>query len=213
MFGIQLVELLDVLKVNTVRNAPGVSPRSIVVTGEDFRNVERVLINGTPAPEFIAYSNTELVAEVPEMHRNASITEVSVLSSQLTFTARSLVTFTIGTRIKKLSGTLRLMQTFLRILLRTPGSNVFHRRSGGGMLAKIGTNITKHAAADVQVAVSMAQSYLVGVQTSDRNLAPSERLLSAEITNLEVDRQNTSMSVTIVLTSHSGRRAAATLTT
>lgn len=213
MYGIQLIELLDVLKVNSVRNATGVSPRSLIITGEDFRSVERVLINGTPAPTFIVYSPTQLVAEVPEVHRDANITDVAVMSSKLTFTQRSLVSFTFGTRPKKVSGVLRLMQTFLRILLRTPGSNLFHRRSGGGLPTGTGKNITKSTAADIQVAVSTTQSYLIGIQTPERNIAPSERLLSAEITNLDVDKFNTSISVTIVLTSHSGRRTAATLTT
>lgn len=213
MNGISLVQLLDVLRVNTVRYAPGVVPRSIIVQGQDFRNVERVLINGTPAPEFVVYSTTELVAQVPDIHRNSVITDVSVLSSQLTLTERSLVTFTFGTRPKKVFGVLRLMQTFLRILLRTPGSNAFHRRSGGGMLGRIGTNISSMAAADIAVAVNTTKTYLIAVQTAERNIPPNERLLNAEIANLNVDEQNTAISVTITLTNHSGQRTAATLTT
>ena len=213
MNGISLVQLLDVLKVNTVRYAPGVTPRSIIVQGQDFRNVERVLINGTPAPEFIVYSNTELVAQVPELYRNTVISDVSVLSSQLTLTERSLVTFTFGTRPKKVFGVLRLMQTFLRILLRTPGSNAFHRRSGGGLLSRVGTNISSSAAADIAVSVNTTKTYLIGIQTAERNIPPNERLLNAEISSVNVDERNTAISVTITLTNHSGQRTAATLTT
>lgn len=213
MFGIQLIRLLDVLKVNSVRNAPGVSPRSLIIEGEDFRSVETVLINGTAAPEFVAYSKTQLIAEVPELYRNETITEVSVLSSSLTFTKRSLVSFTFGTRPKKLSGVLRLMQTFLRILLRSPGSNVFHRRSGGGLLLRIGDNISTRAAADIAIAINSTKTYLIGVQTAERNIPPPERLLNAEIAGLTIDPQNTTIAVTIILTNHSGQRAAATLTT
>lgn len=213
MFGFQLIRLLDILKVNSVRNAVGVSPRSLIISGEDFRSVETVLINGSPSPSFIVYSRTELVAEVPEAYRNANITDVSVMSSQLTFTAKSLVTFTVGTRPKKVSGIIRLMQTFLRILLRSPGSNVFHRKSGGGLLSRIGTNITNTAAADIAVSVNSTQTYLVGVQTAERNIPPSERLLAAEISAVSVDRQNTAISVTIILTNHAGQRTGATLTT
>jgi hypothetical protein len=212
MNGISVVRLLDVLRVNTVRNAPGVAPRSLIVQGQDFQNVETVLINGSPAPEFMVYAKNELIAQVPDIHRDALITEVSVLSSQLTLTDRSLVTFTFGARPKKIQGVLRLMQTFLRILLRTPGSNVFHRRSGGGMLARVGTNISPRAAADIAVAINTTKTYLIGVQTAERNLPPNERLLNAEITNLNVDERNTTISVTIVLTNHSGQRTAATLT-
>lgn len=212
MNGISVVRLLDVLRVNTVRNAPGVSPRSLIVQGQDFQNVETVLINGSPAPEFMVYAKNELIAQVPDIYRDELITDVSVLSSQLTLTDRSLVTFTLGTRPKKIQGVLRLMQTFLRILLRTPGSNVFHRRSGGGMLARVGTNISSRAAADIAISINTTKTYLIGVQTAERNLPPNERLLNAEITNLNVDERNTSISVTIVLTNHSGQRTAATLT-
>lgn len=212
MNGISVVRLLDVLRVNTVRNAPGVSPRSLIVQGQDFQNVETVLINGSPAPEFMVYAKNELIAQVPDIYRDELITDVSVLSSQLTLTDRSLVTFTLGTRPKKIQGVLRLMQTFLRILLRTPGSNVFHRRSGGGMLARVGTNISSRAAADIAISINTTKTYLIGVQTAERNLPPNERLLNAEITNLNVDERSTSISVTIVLTNHSGQRTAATLT-
>lgn len=212
MNGISVVRLLDVLRVNSIRYAPGVTPRSIIVQGQDFRNVERVLINGSPAPEFVVYSPTELVAQVPDIYRNSVISDVSVLSSQLTLTERSLVTFTFGTRPKKIFGVLRLMQTFLRILLRTPGSNAFHRRSGGGMLSRVGSNISTRAAADIAIAVSSTKTYLVGVQTAERNIPPNERLLNAEITYLDVDERNTAISVTIVLTNHSGQQTAATLT-
>lgn len=211
MDGIQIVRLLDFLKVNTIRNAPGVVPRSIIVRGEDFRNVEQVIMDGFVSPEFVAFSMTELVAQVPEPLRNATITSVSVLSNTLTLTERSIVEFTFGTRPKKVRGILRLMQTFLRILLRTPGSNRFHPRSGGGLLRMVGTVATNQTAADIAIAVQSARQYLINVQTSDRNIPPSERLLSAEIQALNVDPKSTSTFVTIVLTSHSGLRGAATL--
>jgi len=213
MDGIQIVRLLDVMKVNAFRNAPGVKPRSLIVDGQDFSSIEQVLMNGFASPEFVTYSPTQLIAQVPEAIQDAIISDVAVLSGGLTLTERSLVEFTFGTRPKSVSGILRLMQTFLRILLRTPGSNRFHPRSGGGMLKRVGSNATDKTAADIAIAVSTARAYLINVQTSDRNIPPSERLLSAEIQNLTVDPSQTSAFVTIVLTNHTGRRGAATLQT
>lgn len=212
MFGIQLIRLLDVLQVNTVRSAVGVSPRSIIIAGKDFRNVEVVLINGSPSPDFVVYSQTELVAQVPLEFVDSFITSVAVLSSGLTLTDRSLVQFTVGTRPKKVTGVVRLMQTFLRILFRTPGTNVFHKRSGGGLIRRVGSNINSRSAADVAIAVNAAQQYLIGVQTAERNIPPNERLLSANVAKVSASRQDTAISVTIVLTNHSGQTAAATLT-
>lgn len=213
MNSIQLIRLLDVLEVNSIRNATGVSPRSIIVTGQDFKNVEQVLIDGLPAPAFVTYSTTELIAEVPLALRQSTLRSVNVLSNVLTLTDRSMVEFTFGVRPKIATGTLRLMQTYLRILLRTPGSNKFHTRSGGGLLNMIGKNISNTTAADVAVAVQTAKQYVINVQTSNRNLPPSERLLDAEIKTLDVDPLSTSVFLTVALTSHSGRVGTASLET
>lgn len=213
MDGIQLIRLLDLLNVSGLSEAVGVSPRSIYIDGEDFRSVESVLINGMEAPEFVVLSERRLIAEVPEPLRQTTITEVSVFSQNLTFTERSLVTFTFGTRPKKARGAVRLMQTFLRILLRTPGSNIFHRRSGGGMLRRVGGVINNRSAADIQIAVTAAKQYIIASQTPVRELPSTERLLEAEITSLVADPANTSIYVTIALTSHSRERVAATLLT
>jgi hypothetical protein len=105
------------------------------------------------------------------------------------------------------------MQNFLRILLRSPGSNRFHPRSGGGLLKRVGSTANNQTAADIAIAVQSAKQYMINVQTVDRNIPPSERLLSAEIQALTVDPQSTTAFVTIVLTSHSGARSAATIQT
>jgi hypothetical protein len=212
MIGIQLVRLLDVLPTSSFSNAPGVVPRSLIVRGRDFRNVESVLINGFTSPEFVAYSETALIAQVPEGIEDAIITGVTVLSTSLTFTERSLVELTLGTRPKKVTGTLRLIQVFLRQLLRTQGTNIFHPRSGGGMIKRVGGITSQQAAADVAIAVAAARQYVINAQTQDRNIPPSERLLSADIQALTADPRSTSIYVTILLTSHSGQTGAATLT-
>jgi len=213
MDSIQLIRLLDVLRVNSIQNAVGVSPRSIIVKGEDFRNVETVTIDGFVSPAFVVYSMTELVAEVPSVLVQSTLSSVTVLSSALTLTERSLVDFTFGSRPKKIRGTAALMQLFLRILLRSQGSNRFHPRSGGGMLKLVAGSASGRTAADIAIAVQTAKQYLINVQTTNRNIPPSERLLSAEIQALNVDPMSTTAFVTIVLTSHSGTRGAATITT
>lgn len=213
MIGIQLIRLQDMLPVNTIASMPGSSPKKVTLIGQDFRNVESVLINGITSPNFVVNSVTSITAEVPAIWLTATITDASVLSSQITMTARSLVQFMFGTRPKKASGITRLMQTFLRLLLRSPGSNIFHPRAGGGLLKRIGSNISDKATADIAIAVGNTKSYLLSVQSPERNIPPSERLLSAEITGVSADLQHTSISVTIVLTNHAGQRSAATMTT
>jgi len=65
MDSIQIVRLLDVLKVNSARNAPGVVPRSLIIKGEDFRNVEQVIMDGFVSPSFVPDSPIEMISHVP----------------------------------------------------------------------------------------------------------------------------------------------------
>lgn len=211
MKEIQLIRLLDAVDIREVTAAVGVSPRSVIIRGRDFRSVEQVLLNGFVAPEFVVYSSSELVAQVPAELALASITDVLVLSQNLTFTERSLVEFTFGTRPKTAEGTIRLMQTFLRILLRTPGSNLFHRNTGGGLNASVGGNLTPRNAADIHIAVGAARQQIIGAQAAQPELPASERLIGAEVVNISGNPRDTAIYATIVITSASGQRNGTTL--
>lgn len=211
MDGIQLIKLLDVLQVDDFDNAVGVVPRSLIVQGQGFKNVATVLVNGTGSPSFVVYSETELIAQVPTDLDEAIITEVTVLSAVPTFTARSVVDLTVGTRVKRATGAQRLVQTFIRQLLRTAGSNIFHKTSGGSMARRIGSNITDRLAADISVSVATTRQYIIAQQTPEAQIPPSERLMSAEIAGYEADPNNASVYITIILTTQSGQRSGATL--
>lgn len=211
MDGLQLIKLLDVLQVSSFANAPGVSPRSLIVQGSDFKNVDTVLINGTTSPMFVAYSTTELIAEVPEDIVGDAITEVTVLSGTPSYTSRSVIELTIGTKVRRITGTQRLVQTFIRMLLRRTGSNIFHRTSGGSMVQRIGNNIDARVAADIAVSINATKQFIIAQQTPESAIPPSERLMSAEIAGLSADPNNTSIYVTIILTTQSGQRSGATL--
>lgn len=211
MKSISVIRLLDVLSVRRISEARGIHPRSIIVDGEDFSSVEAVLINGSRAPEIASVSNTRLLAQVPEDQVQSVITDVAVLSAALTLTERSVVEFTLGTRVRTISGVQRMMQVFIRHLLRTPGTNIFHPRSGGGLRKRIGGIFNDSAVADATMAVAAARQYIISAQTADRTIPPSERLLSAEIMGLRPDLDSGTLYMTVVLTSHAGARSAASL--
>lgn len=211
MDGIQLIRFLDVLQVTGLRNAPGVVPRSLIVTGPSFKNADTVLMNGLQAPSFIAYSATQLIAEVPAPLQNESITDVVVLSAVPSLTGNSLMELTIGSRIRKVSGVQRLVQNFVRLLMRTSGSNIFHPNLGGGLMRRIGANITTQVAADVAIAIDTTKKAFIAAQTPVPNIPPEERLLAAEIADLTADQENAAIYVTIVLTNFTRQRAGAAL--
>lgn len=214
---IQIIRLLDVLDVNTVSFLQGVVPRSVDIIGRDFRNIEQVLLNGFESPEFVVMSKTRVIAEVPAAIITESIRDVFVLSNTLTFTERSLVEFTFGTRPRSVTGVLRLMQTFVRIMFRSPGSNIFHRNLGGGLRKLIGSTIgggpngQSRAAGEISLAVTRTRQQIIHSQSPDRSIPPSERLAGAELTGITVDPPNGQLMMTVLLTTHAGQGAAATL--
>lgn len=211
MNGIRLIRLLDVLPVTAARNAEGVSPRSIIITCDKLHAVDQVLFNGLLSPAFAVYSESQLIAQVPEVLDEAVITDVAVLSSVPTMTERSLIEFGIGARVARQTGVQRLVQTFVRMLFRTPGTNIFHKTLGGGIQASIGKNINSRAAADIAVSISTVKQQIIGAQTPYSLIPPSERLLNAEIAGITQDPVNTAIFCTVVLTAHDRQRSAATL--
>ncbi len=215
MIDIQVVRLSDVLPVTSIERVPGVSPRTVRLRGRDFRNVESVYLNGSVSPEFVVLSQGELLAQVPADQVQVAIHEAYVLSTRLTFTKRSIVEMSVGVRPQAVSGTLALIQTFVRILLRTPGTNVFRRTLGGGLYQNVGkvlsTNARDRVGAEVAVAVARTRQAIIASQTPDRRIPPEERLLSADIIGLELSPREGTLYMSVSVTSHAGTTAAATL--
>lgn len=211
MDGIRLVRLLDVLPITAARNAEGIHPRSIVITCPKLEGIDQVLFNGLLSPSFAVYSEHELIAEVPAVLEDAIITDVAVLSSVASMTERSLVELGVGARIARQNGVQRLVQTFVRLLLRTTGSNIFHKTLGGSLRTGIGTTMTQRVAADVALAIAGVRQQIIAAQTGNTAIPPSERLLSAEIASLTEDPASTSIFCTVILTAHDRQRSAATL--
>lgn len=215
MIDIQTVRLSDVLPVTGIERVPGVTPRSVTLRGRDFTNVESVYMNGSVSPEFIVRSPNEILAQVPADQRAAAIVEAYVLSTRLTFSQRSLVQMSVGTRPQTVSGTLALVQTFVRILLRTPGTNIFHKNLGGGLYRNIGkvmgTNARDRVGAEAAVSVARTRQAIISSQTPDRRIPPEERLLSADIIGLELSPREGTLYMSVSVTSHAGTTAAATL--
>jgi hypothetical protein len=210
--GIRLIRLLEVLPVTAARNADGVYPRSVVITSNgELKAVDQVLFNGMASPSFAVFSANQLIAQVPDVLDEAIITDVMVLSSVASMTQRSLIEFGVGTRIARQSGVQRLIQNFVRLLLRSTGSNIFHKTLGGSLGGSVGHNVTSRVAADVAIAIASVRQQIIAAQTPHSNIPAAERLLSAEIAGLTEDPANASIYCTVVVTTHDRQRSAATL--
>ena len=129
MVDLQVIEISDVLQVTRVTPA-NMTPRSVTVQGRDFRTAKEIRINEMKAPAFTIVNNQVIVAQVPPALGDAAVRTVVVISYRFTSTEQSKIEFRIGDTPKAVAGIERLSQTFLKMLLQTPGSDVFSPKIG-----------------------------------------------------------------------------------
>jgi hypothetical protein len=205
----------EAIKVSQVRPVPGLAVRSLDIVGEDFRAVEDVLMNEVPSPSFVVLNKNRIVAEVPDVLKDATISSIMVLSRKLFITPRSFINFRFGSRTSKVRGVLRLMQMFLRMLFQTPGSDIFAPTLGGNALAHLGQTIGKEDGSDLVsgfiVSVDNTSRQLIQIQSRNQSTPPDERLLSATVISAGFNRNETALVASVEIISQAGRAAVARL--
>lgn len=211
---LQVVWPQDLIPLTGVRLMFG-NPPTLDVLGEDFRNVDEVLVNEVPAPSVIIVSKTRLLVQVPTPVAKQRITSVSVISNRLTVTERSLIRFRFGKTSKKVSGLLRLVQLFLKVLFTTQGTDIFAPNLGGNGLRALGKNFSKDQqssiVSDLVISVDTTARQIISIQSRDPSLPRSERLLTAKLTSTSYNRNETALMGSIELVNQTGQRAIANL--
>jgi hypothetical protein len=214
-FDIQLSYPQQLVKISSVSLVEGADEPTIRVIGDDFSAVDEVLLNDIASPHVVVVSNTELLAVIPVEVRGSKLMTVVVVSYRVVYTKQSIVSFRVGGTNRKVSGINRLIQLFLKVLLTTPGSDIFHPGVGGGALRIVGKTISKDAAqslvGDFVVAVDNTAKQVVAMQSKKSRTPQSERLLSAQVQGARFDESQTALIVTILLVSQAGTVASANL--
>lgn len=209
----QTVFAQELIQLNSVQEIQGFLPRTLDILGQDFRSVDEVMINGLPSPEVVILSRRRMMAQVPKQLGLAPVSSVSVVSNQLAITERSVLRFRIGHTPSKVTGILRLVQVFLKILFTTPGKDIFAPRVGAAALKNIGLNFGVSQGANVVsdfiVAVGTAQRQILAIQARDPSLPLDERLLAARVTTAGYNSQESALHVSVEITSQTGRAALA----
>lgn len=187
--------------------------RSVDVLGSDFSSVDDVFINDIRSPDVVVLSRTRLLAQVPPSLGVSPILSVQVLSKRLTITPRSVLRFRISDRPGKISGLQRLVQLFLKVLLTTPGSDIFNKRLGAGALRNVGTTFGSDEGGDIVndfiIAVGQAARQLVAIQSRNTSLPQSERLLRAKVVRAGFNADAGGLDVTVEILSQTGEFAQA----
>lgn len=215
---LQTVWPQEIVAVNKVRLSPYVSgvPRSLDITGADFRSIDEVLINGITSPDVAVLSKTRLVAQLPDvLQRSFGLTSVTVTSRKLTITPKSFLRFKIGITPGRVQGILRLVQVFTKLLFTTPGTDIFAQRSGGGALKNIGENFGADESGGIIssfiIAVTTTSRQLIAIQGRDPSLPTDEKLLAARVTSAGFNREEGAILASVEITSQAGRAATANL--
>jgi len=212
---LQFVQFNDTLAVTGAKEVPDLVPRSLQITGTDFRHATEVLINEVTSPSFAIAAKNTIIAQVPPTQVRSIIRSLSILSADFTATFSSRLRFRIGRDPRKVSGLKAMMQTFLKVLFTTAGTDATLPQLGGSGLKNIGRNFnlsqSQSIVSDFAIAVRRSESQIRTMQSQQPRLPDEERLLSATLLNARFDVQLTALLARVELISQSGVRAIANL--
>lgn len=208
---LQVTYLRDVLPVDSADEVPGLVPRTLDVRGPNFRNVVKIEINEEEAPSFVIMSKSRVLVQVPDSQERETIRTLAVLSNDFTKTESSQVKFELTNNPQKVSGLKKLIQVFLLYLLRSPGTDAWYPKSGGGIQKLIGAHFSRSNAGGVTAAfttaVSRVKTQIMSLQASNSRLSSSEKLGSVTVLSAVFNVQQTALLARVELVSQSGQRA------
>lgn len=212
---LQVVFPQESIRITGVSRVPGSAPAVFDVRGVDFSAVDEVLLNELEAPDFAVLSHTRLLVTAPP-GLTGTLQTVNVVSRNLVMTEQSFLRFRFSRVPSKVSGILRLIQYFTKVLFTTPGSDIFNKQLGAGGLQNIGRGFSKAASgsivSDFVVAVGTTTRQIIAVQSRMPSLPPAERLLTARVSSARFVPAESALKVAVEVTSQAGRAAVANLT-
>lgn len=209
---LRVVHLRRLLDLSSVREVPGISPRTIEVTGTRLDLTTRVEVNESVIDDFAATDSNHLLITLPTSMRSR-VQSIAVLSESVDQGGSSRAYYDLGLRPILTDGKYRVLQRFIKILLTTPGTDMWNKSSGGGLRALQVTNVDeKNASAvsgEVSSKVMQAANQLILAQARDNTVPMAERLLGASVNGVEFSLATTSLKVRIVLSFQDGAFLAA----
>jgi len=216
MYDLQVVLPVEVIELSSVTLLGGVTPSTIRVVGKDFRTVARVTINDIESPALNIKSRTVLEAQVPDIIDPLSITAVQVMSNQLTLSPLNILQFRLLDVPTAVNGFFRLIQLFVKILLTTPGRDIFSPNLGGGALRGLGRSYARSEASslvsDLHIAVKQTVRQMLSIQARSPRTPLQERLQNASVVNSTYNREQQALYASIELVNQTNMSAALNLT-
>lgn len=162
-------------------------PLVLKLNGKDFSQAVEVWVNGSATP-FTIFSKTMILCSIPEALSN--ITSVEVITTSKTIERTTFFTYQIGTELNTVSSLEKVIFQFIKLLLTTTGSDVFHPGQGGDLQRWVGSTISAQNPASLIAKVvikiqQVASDIMTGQMAS--NIPFSDRLAGAELLNMSPD--------------------------
>lgn len=211
----QVVFPSSIVPLSQVNYLSGIQPRTLEVIGADFRSIDEVQVNNQASPSVVVLSQNRMIVQVPDAVLDR-VTSVTVISNRLTLADKSLLRFRLGDQTTKITGILRLVQLYVKILFTTQGTDIWSPRSGGNGLRNLGRSFSSAAGqsviADFIVAVDQTNKQIIASQSKDSRIPSDERLLKATLMSVEYNRNEGALVPSIELLNQTGQPAIASLT-
>jgi hypothetical protein len=207
----QVVFPVEVIKLNALRFVFGSNPPVLDINGQDFRAVDDVVINDQKSLGWAVLSKTRMLAILPAGVAPALVSSINITSRKLVVTDKSILKFQISTTPAKATGILRLMQLYVKLMLTTPGSDIFDKKTGGGILRFLGSTSYGAEGGDIVrrfvVSNDLVSRQIITIQSRQPSLPPDEKLLAAKVLSARFSRQQSALLAATELTTQAGRSA------
>lgn len=208
MSDLQVMSVQDVVPIRQIEVVSGILPVIYRVRGEDFRRVTEVQLNDIPSA-FAIDSSKVLLVERPASLGTDRLRTILVLSNTFTLTEQSVLTPKLGTAL--LSGLVSLAQLFVKILMTTPGRDVYRPEIGGNLLDMVGQIAGSPDRPDLKSsfvqAVARTKNQILGLQSRSTILPADERLAAAKVVSVSFEPQTGTLQGRVELISMAGDAA------
>lgn len=156
-------------------------PYILRIEGDNFNKATDVVINGVETI-YSVLSSTVILATLPASLEGRPLQSIYVLTDKENFAISSIYSYELGDRPEMLTGAGKAVAQFIKVLMTTPGTDMFDKGLGGGLQKFPGSKtqgthvILARAAMAVQKAADQIRA-----RNANLKIPPEENLQSIEI--------------------------------
>ena len=189
--------VVDFVGLGTITSLQPFGTNTLKIVGKDLTDSSVVRINGAATTSFIVQTPESIIVDIPEALQGAPVQSVSVLKNADVTDDFAMVSLNIKTK-QTTDNSVYVLQKYLRLLLMSPGSDIFYPNDGGGLYALAGSVVGDHAEVRVMESIKAAERMLLARQTA--SLPAEKRLVRVE--TLKVNYSIHTMSISVELRLH-----------